>query len=555
MIRLQKLFFLVVLFSSSVVFAQNNRAALIIGIGEYESPEASPLPGVGADIESAKQIAKAMGIPDKNIVILRDHEATKINIVQAFKRFSAIASDGGRAFIYYSGHGTRSYDPNSKRCYEGLLSYDRQEITNEEIAEATRQLNQNVDKTIILFDSCHSGGVLKSNLTTRSASKSSLTPKFFTKSSDTELAMCAQATNLRTRSVYDQSTRLGAIQENLVFITASRPDEVSYDEGQGKGGIATQAIRDCLLGKAKDRNASGGITLEEIRVCSQELINQKLPGPVFLPHHVTIKGNRNLIPVMAAPTQIAVTAATTQSSVSTSTSKPQESLTPNASNKPVANIETTNKPVSTEQINTQPSSTIIPSLQTSQGSNLPATQTVTQNKPIKPPQPEKILASIDTLRDIENQRNPTRIIEVVPKKTTLKINQDYLDLRIKSSHDGYAYIVLLGSDQKSFYVLYPNKLDKNNSIRAGQVLQIPAKNWQIKAAGPAGKDHLLVMVTDSPRDLNYLEALGEDKNSPFVYTLADINGRSNLINYLTGKLGDDKSEKFGAKIITINEVK
>jgi len=104
-------------------------------------------------------------------------------------------------------------------------------------------------------------------------------------------------------------------------------------------------------------------------------------------------------------------------------------------------------------------------------------------------------------------------------------------------------------------VLYPNKLYKNNSIRAGQVLQIPAKNWQIKAAGPAGKDHLLVMVTDSPRDLNYLEALGEDKNSPFVYTLADINGRSNLINYLTGKLGDDKSEKFGAKIITINEVK
>jgi hypothetical protein len=71
-------------------------------------------------------------------------------------------------------------------------------------------------------------------------------------------------------------------------------------------------------------------------------------------------------------------------------------------------------------------------LQTSQGSNLPATQTVTQNKPIKPPQPEKILASIDTLRDIENQRNPTRIIEVVPKKTTLKINQDYLDLRIKN---------------------------------------------------------------------------------------------------------------------------
>jgi hypothetical protein len=533
------------------VFAseKNNRAALIIGIGEYETPEATPLPGVGADMESAKQIAKAMGIPDGNIVILRDHEATKINIVQAFKRFSTIASNGGRAFIYYSGHGTRSYDQNTKRCYEGLLSYDRQEITNEEIAEATKQLNQNVDKTIILFDSCHSGGVLKGNLTTRSANKSTLTPKFFTKSTDSELAMCSQSTNLRTRSVFDQSTRLGAIQENLVFITASRPDEVSYDEGQGKGGIATQAIRDCLLGKARDRNASGGITLEEIRVCSQELINQKLTGPMFLPHHVTIKGNRNLIPVVATPTQIASPASSaTLNSETTSSLKPQE-------NKPITNTETSNKPVVSIQTNTQLPATIIPSLQTPQSANIPASQGLAQNKPIKPPPPEKPLASIDTLRDIENQRNPTRVIEVVPKKTTLKINQDYLDLRIKSSHDGYAYIVLLGSDQKSFYVLYPNKLDKNNSIKAGQALQIPTKDWKIKAAGPVGKDHLLVMVTDSPRDLSYLEGLGADKNSPFVYTLADINGRSNLINYLTGKLGSDKSEKFGAKIITINEVK
>ena len=140
-------------------------------------------------------------------------------------------------------------------------------------------------------------------------------------------------------------------------------------------------------------------------------------------------------------------------------------------------------------------------------------------------------------------------------KTTLKINQDFLDLQIKSSHDGYAYIVLLGSDQKSFYVLYPNKLDRNNTIKAGQTLQVPGKDWQIKAAGPAGKDHLLVMVTDSPRDLEYLESLGQDKNSPFVYTLADLSGRSNLINYLTGNTSSDRSEKFGAKIITINEVK
>ena len=271
---------------------KNNRAALIIGIAEYASPEVDSLPGVAADMVSAQKIALAMGIPEKNITILRNQEATKVKIMQAFQEFSALAADGGRAFIYFSGHGSRDYDPTTKSCYEGLLSYDRQLITNDEIAAATKKLNEQVDKTIVMFDSCYSGGVLNAGtkLQTRGASASQLKPKFFSKTTSSEAAMCLQATNFKTRGFFDKSTRLGALQENLVFITAARPDEVSYDEGASKGGVATQAIRDCLLGGAKDLNASGGVSLEEVRACSQELVNAKLTGPVALPHHITIRG-------------------------------------------------------------------------------------------------------------------------------------------------------------------------------------------------------------------------------------------------------------------------
>ena len=73
---------------------KNNRAALIIAIAEYDSPEAPPLPGVVADIVSAKKIAIAMGISEKNITVLRNQEATKTNIVNAFKQFSSQAADG-----------------------------------------------------------------------------------------------------------------------------------------------------------------------------------------------------------------------------------------------------------------------------------------------------------------------------------------------------------------------------------------------------------------------------------------------------------------------------
>jgi uncharacterized caspase-like protein len=257
---------------------KNNRAALIIGIAEYASPEVDSLPGVAADMVSARKIALSMGIPEKNITILRNQEATKVKIMQAFQEFSALAADGGRAFIYFSGHGSRDYDPTTKSCYEGLLSYDRQLITNDEIAAATKKLNEQVDKTIVMFDACHSGGVLNAStkLQTRGASTSQLKPKFFSKVTSSDMAMCAQATNFKTRGFFDKSTRLGALQENLVFITAARPDEVSYDEGASKGGVATQAIRDCLLGGAKDLNASGGVSLEEVQACSQELVNKKL---------------------------------------------------------------------------------------------------------------------------------------------------------------------------------------------------------------------------------------------------------------------------------------
>jgi hypothetical protein len=514
--------FLLGIFFLGTVQAQNNRAALIIGIEHYRNPVTAPsLLGVPADMNSAKQIAKAMGIPDKNVTVIQNQQATKRNLMEAFKKVSEFGANGGRVFIYFSGHGSRDYDQKKKQCYEGLLSYDEELITNEEIASATQKLKDNVDKTIVLFDACHAGGVLKTALQTRSAGSSSalsLTPKFVAKGSLDDVMACRAATNFQTRGLFDQATRLGALQENLVLISSARPDEVAWDEGPGAGGIATQALRDCLLGQARDTNTSGAITLEEIRACAQVKMDQKLPGPNPKASNLVIRGNRNLIPVVAAPSApppepVIVTTVTP--------TKPLEQLT---QNKPPVELAPSKPPV-------------------------------TVSNPVKPPPSiDAPLASLATLRDIEAQRNPMRKLEIKLAKKTLKINQDYLDLQIKSSHDGYLYLVLLGSDKKSFYMLYPNKLDGNNRIQAGKTINLPNQTWQIKAAGPAGVDHILVLVADSERDLKALEALGTDKNSPFVYALNNPFGRGAVINYLTGKSPDGISERYAAQIITVTEV-
>ena len=538
MIRLFKLLLALLLgiFFTGSIQAQNNRAALIIGIEHYRNPVTAPsLLGVPADMNSAKQIAKAMGIPDKNVTVIQNQQATKRNLMEAFKKVSEFGANGGRVFIYFSGHGSRDYDHKKKQCYEGLLSYDEELITNEEIASATQKLKDNVDKTIVLFDACHAGGVLKTALQTRSAGSTpalSLTPKFVAKGSLDDVMACRSATNFQTRGLFDQATRLGALQENLVLISSARPDEVAWDEGPGAGGIATQALRDCLLGQARDTNASGAITLEEIRACAQVKMDQKLPGPNPKASNLVIRGNRNLIPVVATPTAPPPEPVMVASAIPT---KPPEQL---AQNKPpVEVVPTKPAPVSSNPLKPPP-----------------VVAAPTPAAPVSPPSVDVPLASLATLKDIESQRNPIRKLDIKLAKKTLKINQDYLDLQIKSSHDGYLYLVLLGSDKKSFYMLYPNKLDGNNRIQAGKTINLPNQSWQIKAAGPAGVDHILVLVADSERDLKTLEALGADKNSPFVYALNNPSGRSAVINYLTGKSPDGASERYAAQIITVTEV-
>lgn len=509
-----------ILLVAQAVTAQpsSNRSALIIGVGEYGYSGVTPLVGVKHDMVSAAKIAAAMGIPESNVKYLRNSQATKTNILEALKQLGDTSGEGSRTFVYFSGHGTRQSAGNE--CVEGLLTYEGSTISNQEFAGATQKIAKTSDKFITLVDACHSEGVVPPK--TRALIKDQLTPKFYMKSG-TAADACSVISNYKTRSLLPEVTKLGALKENFVQVSSSRPDEVSFDEPD-KGGLATQGIRDCLLSQAKDTNQSGAVTLEEVQQCAQRFVDGRLKNvPGIKPHHITVTGNRNLIPVQRPPTVVAL------------------ATPPVAPPKPVVAPPT-------------------PPVIVAAPAPAPAPQPpVTSATPIALPAPEKIppqeplLASLATLKDIEQQRNPKRMVDVKVSKPVMKIGKDSLDLSIKSSHDGYIYMILLGSDAKSFYVLYPNGLDKNNAIKAGQTVRIPKPDWEVKAAGPEGTNNLLVMVSDSPRKLNTLTMAEPTAAEPFTYALNDIGGRSALINFLTNS--DGKSESFGAKLVAIKEVK
>jgi hypothetical protein len=107
------------------------------------------------------------------------------------------------------------------------------------------------------------------------------------------------------------------------------------------------------------------------------------------------------------------------------------------------------------------------------------------------------------MNDIYGQRDDRWQVAAKLQAPTLKIGTN-LGLSIRSQKDGYVYLFYRGTQPDSFYLLFPNQLDSANTIKANQDLQLPRQDWSVTALGPKGADHLMVMVTESPRDFSSL---------------------------------------------------
>jgi serine/threonine protein kinase len=108
---------------------------------------------------------------------------------------------------------------------------------------------------------------------------------------------------------------------------------------------------------------------------------------------------------------------------------------------------------------------------------------------------------LTALRDIVEGADPGIVVKAVPTKQELVIGRDRLEFRVEASQAGWVYVYSSGTDQSHFYLLFPNPADRDNRIAAGRALRLPRSSWSLVSAGPAGTNHLLVVVSRSPRDL------------------------------------------------------
>jgi hypothetical protein len=523
-----------------------NRHALIIGVGTYEDPLVPPLPGTKLDKVSATQIAQAMQVPDGNIQYLHDSQATVSNIRTALNNLNDRVQDGDRVFIHYSGHGTRYKDPQAGGCVEALLPYDGMSkgmISNTEMASLLAQITQKTDKLFVMYDACHSGGLVAAAATARtrgianSNDDGALRPKFAALSEE-----CSKPVNIKTRSLVNEQVNRGALPQDIVHISAARDNEISFDDEQ-KGGLATQYFRDCMLREAKDLDGSGAISIEEIKQCAQEKINRRMQNDNnFKAHNLVLAGNGNFVPAWFSQ-GVPQTA-----NVMTALATPD---------KPVAQVAVTPAPATPTPPPAQQIALATPSTITTTATTQSQTLATSEIKP---------LSGEDALKQMYDQRNAKRKVRVTLTKDQLVIGKDALEFSVQSDRAGYVYAALAGSDGKALYMLFPNDLDQNNRIEAGQTLKLPQGKWRIKSSGPVGTNHLLVMVADAPRDL---QALSAKKEGPFMTSLNDASGRAQLgalltsskaistavcQNTVSAKNNPLCSDAYGASLLSIKEV-
>jgi hypothetical protein len=174
-----------------------------------------------------------------------------------------------------------------------------------------------------------------------------------------------------------------------------------------------------------------------------------------------------------------------------------------------------------------------------------------------------------TLRDLYANRDDHRVVQLKADRPTYRVKQDRVQLSLTSSHGGHVYLLMVGSDGKTFDLLFPNRKDADNRIRGGETWALPRPGWGIRAGGPAGRDTLLALVTDTPRDFS---KLGMRPAGPFSLVEANAATTRDIILVTstpaaslapacqgiaakrTLEVVEECSDAYGAALATLDEI-
>ena len=134
--------------------------ALVIGINDYQN-----IQGLDYAVKDAESVEKMLvdlfGFDKKNVTVLKDREATKLNIIQEFSNITRKAKSTDRVLIFFAGHGeTESLPGGGELGYLMPVDGNKEDLYVSSVSmNELRTISQRSDAKHILclVDACYGG--------------------------------------------------------------------------------------------------------------------------------------------------------------------------------------------------------------------------------------------------------------------------------------------------------------------------------------------------------------------------------------------------------------
>lgn len=159
---------------------QTTLRALLVGINAYRCPDVANLKGCVADVNAVHQYlqnATAQAGHRLDARLLLDETATKSAIITGIREHLGQAQAGDTVLLYFSGHGAEEqaapvFHRFNAQKHTTLVCHDSRtdgvcDLADKELRYLIAQISRPAVHTVLITDSCHSGGVTRSDLTPR----------------------------------------------------------------------------------------------------------------------------------------------------------------------------------------------------------------------------------------------------------------------------------------------------------------------------------------------------------------------------------------------------
>lgn len=287
-----------------------NGYALIIAVGDYPNlPADKKLPITSADADALYNTltdpSKA-AYPTANVVLLKDAEATKANIIAKLQWLAGAAQADSNALIFFSGHGSNRPLPDGSGRSSYLLPNDARldDVHNTSIPSGDFQAalgKIKAGRKIVFFDACKSGGM-----------------------EDAKFEL--------QEGLTEDEYQTYATQGQIVF-ASSREGQLSYILSGAKNSLFTEVLLEVLGGKGLEAEAYILVS-DLIAYLGTEVARRgKDSGKVQYPYY---RGEGDNFPVMIANARFA--RRVEPGEATTERNKPIVSITGESSSKSVDGV-------------------------------------------------------------------------------------------------------------------------------------------------------------------------------------------------------------------------